>query len=208
MPATPATTVPAACGCPVASRHSARGSGVWGANLQNAPLDRVPLAPQYPFERPAGGLLQVPERLKEDRQFGGFAYPKTPPHSPLLPRRGGRPRAAPRKGFLNRRFKRVFAYFCRGAKVGRRPGAEARKPIREESPVRRPQGGEDRKGRTQQKAHPSPCGGRRVPRGRSPQIHPTCFSLICQEKSIDKYCGQTFLFPLARRENFCYTSSY
>ena len=28
----------------VASRHSARGSGVWGANLQNVPLGRVPLA--------------------------------------------------------------------------------------------------------------------------------------------------------------------
>ena len=107
----------------VASRHSARGSGGVGANQKNVPLEQVPLAPQYPFERPAGGLLQVPERLKEDRQFGGFAYPKTPPHSPLLPRRGGRPRAAPRKGFLNRRFKRVFGYFCRGAKVtAGRPG--------------------------------------------------------------------------------------
>mgnify|MGYP007128698729 CR=1 FL=1 len=28
---------------------------------------------QYPFERPAGGLLQAPERQKENRQFGGFA---------------------------------------------------------------------------------------------------------------------------------------
>ena len=28
---------------------------------------------QYPFKRPAGGLLQVPERQKKDRQFGGFA---------------------------------------------------------------------------------------------------------------------------------------
>ena len=36
-------------------------------------LDRVPLAPQYPFERPAGGVLQVPERLKEYCKFGGFA---------------------------------------------------------------------------------------------------------------------------------------
>ena len=27
------------------------------------------------------------------------------------------------KGFLNRRFKRVFAYFCRGAKVGAESGA-------------------------------------------------------------------------------------
>ncbi len=110
-------------GCPVASRHSARGSGGEGANQKNVPLEQVPLAPQYPFERPAGGLLQVPERLKENWEFRGFASPGIPPHSPLLPRRGGRPRAAPRKGFLNRRFKRVFGYFCRGAKVtAGRPG--------------------------------------------------------------------------------------
>ena len=31
--------------------------------------------------------------------------------------------AAPRKGFLNRRFKRVFGYFCRGAKVTAGSGA-------------------------------------------------------------------------------------
>ena len=106
----------------VASRHSARGSGVWGANQKNVSLDRVPLAPQYPFERPAGGVLQVPERLKEYLKFGGFASPKTPPHGPLLPRRGGRPRAAPRKGFLNRRFKPAFAYFSRARKVGQGSG--------------------------------------------------------------------------------------
>ena len=29
----------------------------------------------------------------------------------------------PVKGFLNRRFKRVFAYFCRAAKVGAESGA-------------------------------------------------------------------------------------
>ena len=67
----------------VASRHSARGSGVWGANQKNVSLDRVPLAPQYPFERPAGGVLQVPERLKKDWKFGGFASPEALPHSPL-----------------------------------------------------------------------------------------------------------------------------
>ena len=32
-------------------------------------------------------------------------------------------RAAPRKGFLNRRFKRVFGYFCRAAKVTAGSGA-------------------------------------------------------------------------------------
>ena len=36
-----------------------------GAVLMAVPLDRVLLAPQYPFERPAGGVLQVPERLKK-----------------------------------------------------------------------------------------------------------------------------------------------
>ena len=50
----------------VASRHSARGSGEKVANQKDVPLDHVPLAPQYPFERPAGGVLQAPERLKED----------------------------------------------------------------------------------------------------------------------------------------------
>ena len=44
-----------------------------GADLLASSLDRVPLAPQYPFERPAGELLQVPERLKENCKFGGFA---------------------------------------------------------------------------------------------------------------------------------------
>ena len=88
-----------------------------GANLKNVPLDRVPLAPQYPFERPAGGLLQVPERLKENWKFRGFASPGIPPHSPLLPRRGGRPKGGPEKGVQNHWFWRVFGYFCRVAKV-------------------------------------------------------------------------------------------
>ena len=57
----------------VASRHSAREFGGKGAYQKNVPLDRVPLAPQYPFERPAGGVLQVPERLKKYWNFGGFA---------------------------------------------------------------------------------------------------------------------------------------
>ena len=34
----------------VASRHSARRSGVWGANLQNVPLDRVPFAGSAPLK--------------------------------------------------------------------------------------------------------------------------------------------------------------
>ena len=34
----------------VASRHSARRSGVWGANLQNVPLEQVPLAGSTPLK--------------------------------------------------------------------------------------------------------------------------------------------------------------
>ena len=44
-----------------------------GADLLAGSLEQVPLAPQYPFERPADELLQVPERLKENCKFGGFA---------------------------------------------------------------------------------------------------------------------------------------
>ena len=40
---------------------------------------------------------------------------------------------------MNRRFKRVFAYFCRAAKVGRRPGAGARS-FQEEEKRSRPAG--------------------------------------------------------------------
>ncbi len=118
MSATPPTTVPAACGCPVASRHSARRSGGEGANQKNVPLDRVLFAPQYPFERPAGGVLQVPERLKKVWQFGGFASLKSRRTALYSPAEVDAQRAAPRKGFLNRRFKHVFAYFWRAPKVG------------------------------------------------------------------------------------------
>ena len=60
--------------------------------MKDVPLDRVPLAPQYPFERAAAvrrpaaaskpgaafggltaGVLQVPERQKKNCKFGGFA---------------------------------------------------------------------------------------------------------------------------------------
>ncbi len=93
-------------GCPVASRHSARGSGGEGANLQAGPVRTSAPCRQYPFERPAGGVLQVPERLKEDCKFGGFASPQNPAAQPFPPPpRLAAEQAAPRKGFLNRRFK-------------------------------------------------------------------------------------------------------
>ena len=99
---------------------AALGTKVWskGANQMNVPLDCVPLAPQYPFERPAGGVLQVPERLKKVWQFGGFASLKSRRTALYSPAEVDAQRAAPRKGFLNRRFKHVFAYFWRAPKVG------------------------------------------------------------------------------------------
>ena len=81
----------------VASRHSARGSGGEGANRKNVPLGRVPLAPQYPFERPAGGVLQVPERQKKYCQFGGFAQPSNHRTALYSPAEVDAQRAAPRK---------------------------------------------------------------------------------------------------------------
>ena len=78
---------------------AALGTRVWREKCKFAECIVRPRAPcrQSLFERPAGGVLQVPERQKKYCQFGGFAYPTPPPHSPFLPRRGGRPRAAPRK---------------------------------------------------------------------------------------------------------------
>ena len=55
-----------------------------GADLLVGSLEQVPLAPQYPFERATAGVLQVPERQKEDCKFGGFAN-QPPAHGPLLP---------------------------------------------------------------------------------------------------------------------------
>ena len=78
-----ATTVPAArraARLPRGTRHEGLAVRVRFAKCTVRP--RAPCR-QYPFERPAGGLLQVPERQKKDRQFGGFASPETPPHSPL-----------------------------------------------------------------------------------------------------------------------------
>ena len=75
-------------GCPVASRHSARESGGEGANQKNVPLDQVPLAPQSLFERPAGGVLQVPERLKENLSFMWHRNSSSLPQS-VSPRKRG-----------------------------------------------------------------------------------------------------------------------
>ena len=60
LPATPPTTVPAACGCPVASRHSARRSGGEGADQNHVPLDDAPLKKGNEFcraRRPGAPLL-------------------------------------------------------------------------------------------------------------------------------------------------------
>ena len=44
-----------------------------GADLLAGSLEQVPLAPQYPFEKAAAGVLQVPERQKKDWKFRCFA---------------------------------------------------------------------------------------------------------------------------------------
>ncbi len=54
---------------------AALGTGVWcrGCKLAECTVRTCAPCRQYPFERPAGGLLHVPERQKKNRQFGGFA---------------------------------------------------------------------------------------------------------------------------------------
>ena len=54
---------------------AALGTKVWQGGCEFEECSVRPCAPcrQYPFERPAGGLLHVPERQKKNRQFGGFA---------------------------------------------------------------------------------------------------------------------------------------
>ena len=103
---------------------AALGTRVWREKCKFAECIVRPRAPcrQSLFERPAGGVLQVPERQKKDRQFGGFAYPKTTAQ-PFSPRLGFAGQAKPRKGFLNRRFKPAFACFSRVRKAG--PGADS-----------------------------------------------------------------------------------
>jgi hypothetical protein len=49
------------------------------------------------------------------------------------------------KGFLNRRFKRVFAYFCRGAKVGEESGGEKPPGRFEKNPPFAAGGGEEKR---------------------------------------------------------------
>ena len=84
----------------VASRHSARKSGGEGANQKNVPLERVPLAPQYPFGRPTGGVLHVPERQKKNLSFtwhrNSSFYPNV--RKPLA--EVGRRTGGPEKGIL------------------------------------------------------------------------------------------------------------
>ena len=54
---------------------AALGTGVWRLGCKFAKCIVRPSAPcrQYPFERVSAGVLQVPERQKENRQFGSFA---------------------------------------------------------------------------------------------------------------------------------------
>ena len=94
-----------------------------GARLQTGSVRTSPPCRRSLFERASAGVLQVPELRLDARRTGSsrgtailhFHRTIATP-SPRSRRTGGS-----EKGFLNRRFKRVFAYFCRGAKVG--PGS-------------------------------------------------------------------------------------
>ena len=109
-------------GCPVASRHSARRSGVLGTNLQNVPLEQVPLAGSTPLKGRQADFYKYQSGRR--RTANSEASPNQKPRRTVLysPAEVDAQRAAPRKGFLNRRFKRVFANFCRAAKVGQGSG--------------------------------------------------------------------------------------
>ena len=54
---------------------AALGTKVWqgGCEFEECTVRTCAPCRQYPFERAAAGLLQVPDRQKKDRQFGGFA---------------------------------------------------------------------------------------------------------------------------------------
>jgi len=54
---------------------AALGTRVWRKGCESEECTVRTCAPcrQYPFERAAAGVLQVPERQKKVRQFGGFA---------------------------------------------------------------------------------------------------------------------------------------
>ena len=102
---------------------------VWWSRCKSEECIVRPRAPcrQSLFERPAGGLLQVPERQKKNRQFGGFRLPRIPAAQPLTPPPRWTPvKGGPEKGVQNHWFWRVFAYFCRAAKVG--PGSGGGQP--------------------------------------------------------------------------------
>ena len=91
--------------------------------MQDVPLDHVPLAGSTPLK----GRQPDFYKYQSGRRRAGTseASPNQNPRRTVLssPAEVAAEQAAPRKGFLNRRFKRVFAYFCRGAKVGAgRPG--------------------------------------------------------------------------------------
>ena len=112
---------------------AALGTKVWrgGCKSEECTVRPRALCRQYPFERPAGGVLQVPERLKEVCKFGGFAYPNN--HRTAL--------YSPAKGVQNHWFWRVFGTFCRGTKgTAGRPGARSPRGINAKQLPAAPQG--------------------------------------------------------------------
>ena len=110
----------------VASRHSARRSGGEGANQKNVPLEQVPLAGSTPLKGRQADFYTYQSGRRSTAN--SEASPNQKSHRTALysPAEVDAPRAAPRKGFLNRRFKRAFAYFSRARKVG--PGSGGGQP--------------------------------------------------------------------------------
>ena len=84
-------------GCPVASRHSARGSGEEGANLQDVPLEQVPLAGSTPLKGRQAEFYKYQSGRR--RTANSEASPNQASHRTALysPAEVDAQRAAPRK---------------------------------------------------------------------------------------------------------------
>ena len=80
----------------VASRHSARESGVLGANLKNVPLDRVPLAGSAPLK--AGRRSSTSARAAEgELEIQRLRLPRNPAAQPFTPPPRRTPKGRPRE---------------------------------------------------------------------------------------------------------------
>jgi hypothetical protein len=141
LSAMPPTTVPATCGCPVASRHSARGSGVWGANLQNVSLDHVPLAGSLSLKGRQADFYkyQSGRRRTANSEASLTQNPRrTAPYSPAeVDARKGRPRERSPEPLVLARF---WLLLPRGKSNRRASGAAQAPGHRKEPGTAGPQG--------------------------------------------------------------------